>query len=69
MKHLLHVGSEIMYLQAIFVGHNGVFGGSCITAENNTILIHYTSDGSTCLNCFWSSKALFDQGIVPVYAK
>lgn len=54
-----------MDLQAVLVSYNGVLGSSCITAENNAILIHYTSDGGTCLDYFWSSKAFFDQGMVP----
>lgn len=55
-----------MDLQAVFVSHNGVLGGSCITAENNAILIHDTRDGGTCLDCFRSSKTFFDQSSVPV---
>lgn len=55
-----------MDLQTVLVSHNGVLGGSRITAENNAILIYYTSDGGTCLDCFRRLKTFFDQGIVPV---
>lgn len=58
-----------MNLQAVLVSHNGILSGSCITAKNNAILIHYTSDGGTCLDCFRRGKAFFDQGSVPAQNK
>lgn len=67
--HLLHIRSEIVDLQAVFIGYNSVLGGSCITAENNAILIYYTCDGSTCFLDFRSVKAFFDQESISVQNK
>lgn len=59
--HLLHVLGQEMDFLAIFVGNNWTFGGPCVGAENDAILVNDSHNGCARFNRFRRSESIVFQ--------
>jgi hypothetical protein len=64
--YLLHVLGKVMNLGAVLVGHNRVFSGTGVSAQNHTILVDDSYDGGASFSCLGQRVSLVHQRCIPV---
>jgi hypothetical protein len=64
--YLLHILGKVMNLGAVLVGHNRVFSGTGVSAQNHTILVDDSHDGGASFSCLGQRVSLVCQGRIPV---